>query len=133
MIPSNHTYVGVKSLDFKADIMYNSNIEWHEAFSIILGPSPPVIDKAVFTILDNNVKCKIKQLFIFFSGVKQLDFKVDILYNSDIEWHEAFSVILGPTPPVGAELGTIHTAMITILDNDVSGSIVLPSPPVVCN
>ena len=67
-----------------------------------------------------------------FAGVKSLDFKVDILYNSDIEWHEAFSVILGPTPPVGAELGTIHTAMITILDNDVSGSIVLPSPPVVC-
>ena len=56
---------------------------------------------------------------------------MDVLYNSDIEWHEAFSVVLGPTPPVGADLGTIHTATITILDNDVSGSIVLPAAPIV--
>ena len=60
-----------------------------------------------------------------------LEFHVDVLYNSDIEWHEAFSVVLGPTPPVGAELGTINTATITILDNDVSGSIVLPAAPIV--
>ena len=64
-------------------------------------------------------------------GVRKLDFKVDVLYNSDIEWHEAFSIILGPTPPVGAEFGTVHTATITILDNDVSGSIVLPTAPIV--
>ena len=64
-------------------------------------------------------------------GVNALEFHVDVLYNSDIEWHEAFSVVLGPTPPIGAELGTINTATITILDNDVSGSIVLPAAPIV--
>ena len=71
---------------------------------------------------------------IFYSsqpGVNTLEFHVDVLYNSDIEWHEAFSVVLGPTPPVAAELGTINTATITILDNDVSGSIVLPAAPIV--
>lgn len=64
--------------------------------------------------------------------MRSLDFNIDILYNSDIEWHETFTVVLGPGDPIGAELGSVAIATITILDNDVSGSMVLPAPPVVC-
>lgn len=56
---------------------------------------------------------------------------MDILYNSDVEWHEAFSVLLGPEDPEGAMFGPITMATITILDNEVSGSLVLPASPVV--
>ncbi|WAQ95604.1 FRAS1-like protein [Mya arenaria] len=71
------------------------------------------------------------QFLVFAEGVKNLNFTVDVLYNSDIEWHETFSIVLGPDQPAGAELGLVSTATITILDNDVSGSMVLPAPPVV--
>ena len=60
-----------------------------------------------------------------------MNFSVDILYNSDIEWHETFSLVLSAGQPTGAMLGTVSIATITILDNDVSGSMVLPAPPVV--
>ena len=60
-----------------------------------------------------------------------MEFPVDILYNSDVEWHEAFTVLLGPEDPEGAMFGPITMATITILDNEVSGSLVLPAPPVV--
>lgn len=63
--------------------------------------------------------------------MRTLDFTLDILYNSDIEWHETFRVVLGPEDPVGAELGPVSMTTITILDNDVSGSLVLPAPPLV--
>lgn len=64
-------------------------------------------------------------------GVREVEFPVDILYNSDVEWHEAFTVLLGPEAPVGAMFGSVTSATITILDNEVSGSLVLPAPPVV--
>jgi len=56
---------------------------------------------------------------------------VDVLYNSDIEWHETFKVILAQGQSSGTDLGTISIATVTILDNDVSGSMVLPAPPMV--
>lgn len=48
-----------------------------------------------------------------------------------MEWHEAFTVLLGPEGPEGAMFGPITMATITILDNEVSGSLVLPASPVV--
>ncbi|XP_053388167.1 extracellular matrix organizing protein FRAS1-like isoform X2 [Mercenaria mercenaria] len=85
-------------------------------------------DGSAFSGTDYNPKSQILQ---FAEGVRSLDFTIDILYNSDIEWHETFSIVLGPGDPVGAELGSVSMATITILDNDVSGSLVLPAPPVV--
>ncbi|XP_048248290.1 extracellular matrix organizing protein FRAS1-like isoform X2 [Haliotis rufescens] len=67
----------------------------------------------------------------FKPGVSELDFVVDVLYNSDIEWHESFTLMLGPEDPEGAVFGPVKTTTITILDNEVSGSIILPAPPVV--
>ncbi|XP_076458587.1 LOW QUALITY PROTEIN: extracellular matrix organizing protein FRAS1-like [Babylonia areolata] len=64
-------------------------------------------------------------------GVREVEFPVDILYNSDVEWHEAFTVLLGPQDPEGAIFGPVTVATVTILDNEVSGSLVLPAPPVV--
>ena len=60
-----------------------------------------------------------------------LEFSVDVLHNTDIEWHESFSVVLGPGEPDGAVLGVIAMATVTILDDEVSGSLVMPAPPVV--
>ncbi|KAH3869870.1 hypothetical protein DPMN_033043, partial [Dreissena polymorpha] len=71
------------------------------------------------------------QVLVFPEGVRTMNFSVDILYNSDIEWHETFSLVLSAGQPTGAMLGTVSIATITILDNDVSGSMVLPAPPVV--
>ena len=48
-----------------------------------------------------------------------------------MEWHEAFTVLLGPEGPEGAMFGPITMATFTILDNEVSGSLVLPASPVV--
>lgn len=62
-----------------------------------------------------------------------VEFPVDILYNSAIEWHESFSVQLGPEDPIGSQYGTNTVTTITILDNQVSGSLILPAPPVVCD
>ena len=65
------------------------------------------------------------------TGERNKEFTVDVMYNKAIEWHESFSLQLGPQLPENAQFGPITTATITILDNEVSGSVVLPSPPIV--
>ncbi|XP_077332215.1 extracellular matrix organizing protein FRAS1 [Lithobates pipiens] len=67
----------------------------------------------------------------FSPGVDHIFFKVEILSNEDREWHESFSVVLGPDDPVEAVLGDITTATVTILDQEAAGSLILPSPPIV--
>ena len=64
-------------------------------------------------------------------GVSSVEFPVEILHNSAVEWHETFYVALGPGLPENAVFGKVSSAMITILDNEVSGSLILPAPPVV--
>ncbi|KAL5018413.1 hypothetical protein ScPMuIL_004135 [Solemya velum] len=71
------------------------------------------------------------QMLDFQPGVDSLDFEVEVLYNGDIEWHESFSVVLEPQDSQGAVIGPVQSISITILDNEVSGSLVLPAPPVV--
>lgn len=58
-------------------------------------------------------------------------FKVEILSNEDREWHESFSLVLGPDDPVEAVLGEITMATVTILDQEASGSLILPATPIV--
>lgn len=58
-------------------------------------------------------------------------FKVEILANEDREWHESFSLVLGPDDPVEAVLGDVTTATVTILDQEAAGSLILPAPPIV--
>ena len=70
-------------------------------------------------------------LILKLSGVRSLNFTVDILYNSDIEWHETFRLVLESDKTVAAALGDITMATITILDKDMSGSLILPAPPMV--
>lgn len=60
-----------------------------------------------------------------------IQFKVEILSNEDREWHESFSLVLGPDDPVEALLGEIATATVTILDQEASGSLILPATPIV--
>ncbi len=60
-----------------------------------------------------------------------MDIQVEILYNKDMEWHETFSVVLGPDEPFNALLGDDNIATVTIIDEEASGSVVLPAPPVV--
>ncbi|KAK3090989.1 hypothetical protein FSP39_016284, partial [Pinctada imbricata] len=67
----------------------------------------------------------------FKPGDSQVVFSITILYNSAIEWHESFSVVLGPDDPTGAVLGPNSVTTVTILDDKISGSLVLPAPPVV--
>ncbi|XP_077999737.1 extracellular matrix organizing protein FRAS1-like [Glandiceps talaboti] len=67
----------------------------------------------------------------FLPGVTHLEFRVEILFNEDIEWHETFGVVLGPDEPSNAILGTVSMATITILDQEAAGSLVLPAPPLV--
>ncbi|XP_041363241.1 extracellular matrix organizing protein FRAS1-like isoform X2 [Gigantopelta aegis] len=64
-------------------------------------------------------------------GLKEVEFPVDILYNSDVEWHESLTIQLGPEDPEGAIFGPTSSATITILDNEVSGSTILPASPTV--
>ncbi|XP_069123568.1 extracellular matrix organizing protein FRAS1-like [Argopecten irradians] len=71
------------------------------------------------------------QIITFQPNVAAVDFPVDILYNSAIEWHESFTVVLGPEDPTGAEFGQVSVTTVTILDDEVSGSLVLPAAPVV--
>ncbi|XP_078659996.1 extracellular matrix organizing protein FRAS1-like [Branchiostoma floridae x Branchiostoma belcheri] len=66
----------------------------------------------------------------FKPGVRTLEFPVDILYNDKPEWHESFSIILGPDEPTNAVLGKIAMATVTIMDREASGSLVLPSSPI---
>ncbi|XP_065453534.1 extracellular matrix organizing protein FRAS1 isoform X1 [Chrysemys picta bellii] len=67
----------------------------------------------------------------FSPGVEHIIFKVEIMSNEDREWHESFSVVLGPDDPVEAVLGDITTAVVTILDQEAAGSLILPAPPIV--
>ncbi|OWK55263.1 Extracellular matrix protein FRAS1 [Lonchura striata] len=67
----------------------------------------------------------------FSPGVAHIMFKVEIMSNEDREWHESFSLVLGPDDPVEAVLGDISTATVTILDQEAAGSLILPAPPVV--
>ncbi|XP_027744997.1 extracellular matrix protein FRAS1 [Empidonax traillii] len=67
----------------------------------------------------------------FSPGVSHIVFKVEIMSNEDREWHESFSVVLGPDDPVEAVLGDTSTATVTILDQEAAGSLILPAPPVV--
>nr|XP_010967704.1 extracellular matrix organizing protein FRAS1 [Camelus bactrianus] len=67
----------------------------------------------------------------FSPGVDHIFFKVEILSNEDREWHESFSLVLGPDDPVEAILGDVTTATVTILDQEASGSLILPAPPIV--
>lgn len=75
-----------------------------------------------------------KQLPLLLSaGVDHILFKVEILSNEDREWHESFSLVLGPDDPVEAVLGEITMATVTILDQEASGSLILPATPIVRN
>lgn len=65
------------------------------------------------------------------TGVAHIMFKVEIMSNEDREWHESFSLVLGPDDPVEAVLGDTSTATVTILDQEATGSLILPAPPVV--
>lgn len=65
------------------------------------------------------------------TGMDHILFKVEILSNEDREWHESFSLVLGPDDPVEAVLGEITMATVTILDQEAAGSLILPSPPIV--
>nr|XP_057925745.1 extracellular matrix protein FRAS1 isoform X1 [Doryrhamphus excisus] len=67
----------------------------------------------------------------FTPGLDHILFKVEVVSNEDREWHESFSVVLGPDDPVEAVLGEITTATVTILDQEAAGSLILPSPPIV--
>uniref|UniRef100_K7G756 Fraser extracellular matrix complex subunit 1 n=1 Tax=Pelodiscus sinensis TaxID=13735 RepID=K7G756_PELSI len=67
----------------------------------------------------------------FSPGVDHVMFKVEIMSNEDREWHESFSVVLGPDDPVEALLGDISSAVVTILDQEAAGSLILPAPPIV--
>ncbi|XP_064005810.1 extracellular matrix organizing protein FRAS1 [Pogoniulus pusillus] len=67
----------------------------------------------------------------FSPGVNHIMFKVEIMSNEDREWHESFSLVLGPDDPVEAVLGDTSTAIVTILDQEAAGSLILPAPPVV--
>lgn len=65
------------------------------------------------------------------AGVDHIVFKVEIMSNEDREWHESFSLVLGPDDPVEAVLGEITTTIVTILDQEAAGSLILPAPPIV--
>ncbi|CAG09631.1 unnamed protein product, partial [Tetraodon nigroviridis] len=67
----------------------------------------------------------------FTPGMDHIQFKVEILSNEDREWHESFSLVLGPDDPVEALLGEIAMATVTILDQEASGSLILPATPIV--
>ncbi|XP_066568203.1 extracellular matrix organizing protein FRAS1 isoform X2 [Amia ocellicauda] len=67
----------------------------------------------------------------FSPGMDHILFKVEILSNEDREWHESFSLVLGPDDPVEAVLGEITMATVTILDQEAAGSLILPAPPIV--
>lgn len=85
-------------------------------------------DASAVSGLDYNAKSVI---LLFEPGIQSVDYAVDILYNSHIEWHESFVIVLEPEDIFGAEIGKIQSTTVTILDNKVSGSIVFPAPPIV--
>ncbi|KAG2466459.1 FRAS1 protein, partial [Polypterus senegalus] len=78
--------------------------------------------------VDYNPKSRVLK---FSPGIDHILFKVEILSNEDREWHESFSLVLGPDDPVEAVLGEVITATVTILDQEAAGSLILPAPPIV--
>ncbi|KAM7019160.1 LOW QUALITY PROTEIN: extracellular matrix organizing protein FRAS1 [Tautogolabrus adspersus] len=78
--------------------------------------------------VDYNPKSRVLK---FTPGMDHILFKVEILSNEDREWHESFSLVLGPDDPVEAVLGKITMATVTILDQEASGSLILPATPIV--
>ncbi|KAM3867993.1 extracellular matrix organizing protein FRAS1 [Diretmus argenteus] len=78
--------------------------------------------------VDYNPKSRVLK---YTPGMDHILFKVEILSNEDREWHESFSLVLGPDDPVEAVLGEITTATVTILDQEAAGSLILPAPPIV--
>ncbi|KAG7481357.1 hypothetical protein MATL_G00065830 [Megalops atlanticus] len=78
--------------------------------------------------VDYNPKSRVLK---FSPGMDHILFKVEILSNEDREWHESFSLVLGPDDPVEAVLGEITMATVTILDQEAAGSLILPAPPIV--
>ncbi|KAL0979868.1 hypothetical protein UPYG_G00190880 [Umbra pygmaea] len=78
--------------------------------------------------VDYNPKSRVLK---FTPGMDHILFKVEILSNEDREWHESFSLVLGPDDPVEAVLGKISTATVTILDQEAAGSLILPATPIV--
>ncbi|KAM9823010.1 extracellular matrix organizing protein FRAS1 [Syngnathus typhle] len=78
--------------------------------------------------VDYNPKSRVLK---FTPGMDHVLFKVEIVSNEDREWHESFSLVLGPDDPVEAVLGEITTATVTILDQEAAGSLILPAPPIV--
>ncbi|KAF7205299.1 extracellular matrix organizing protein FRAS1 isoform X2 [Nothobranchius furzeri] len=78
--------------------------------------------------VDYNPKSRVLK---FPPGVDHILFKVEILSNEDREWHESFSLVLGPDDPVEAVLGKVTMATVTILDQEAAGSLILPAPPIV--
>ncbi|XP_069025425.1 extracellular matrix organizing protein FRAS1 isoform X2 [Embiotoca jacksoni] len=78
--------------------------------------------------VDYNPKSRVLK---FTPGMDHILFKVEILSNEDREWHESFSLVLGPDDPVEAVIGEITMATVTILDQEAAGSLILPAPPIV--
>ncbi|XP_023676521.2 extracellular matrix organizing protein FRAS1 isoform X1 [Paramormyrops kingsleyae] len=78
--------------------------------------------------VDYNPKSRVLK---FNPGMDHVLFKVEILSSEDREWHESFSVVLGPDDPVEAVLGEITVATVTVLDQEAAGSLILPAPPIV--
>uniref|UniRef100_A0A4W4DQF0 VWFC domain-containing protein n=1 Tax=Electrophorus electricus TaxID=8005 RepID=A0A4W4DQF0_ELEEL len=78
--------------------------------------------------VDYNPKSRVLK---FSPGVDHILFKVEILSNEEREWHESFSLVLGPDDPVEAVLGEITVSTVTILDQEAAGSLILPAPPIV--
>uniref|UniRef100_A0AAY4BT87 VWFC domain-containing protein n=1 Tax=Denticeps clupeoides TaxID=299321 RepID=A0AAY4BT87_9TELE len=78
--------------------------------------------------VDYNPKSRVLK---FSPGIDHILFKVEILSSDDREWHESFSLVLGPDDPVEAVLGDITMATVTILDQEAAGSLILPAPPIV--
>ncbi|KAL4623271.1 extracellular matrix protein FRAS1, partial [Arapaima gigas] len=78
--------------------------------------------------VDYNPKSSVLK---FNPGMDHVLFKVEILSNEDREWHESFSLVLSPDDPVETVLGQITMATVTIIDQEASGSLILPAPPIV--
>ncbi|CAL4166611.1 unnamed protein product, partial [Meganyctiphanes norvegica] len=67
----------------------------------------------------------------FLPGETLVEIELKIVRNSGRQWHETFTLIIGPDDPINAELGVITSAAITIYDHESAGSSVLPAPPLV--
>ncbi|XP_062899606.1 extracellular matrix protein FRAS1 isoform X1 [Mobula hypostoma] len=78
--------------------------------------------------IDYNPKSRVLK---FSPGIDHILFNVEILSNEEREWHESFSLVLGPDDPVEAILGDVTVATVTILDQEAAGSLILPAPPIV--